>query len=344
MVMMPTNESIAMATRLAEVEALAARGAWTAVSESLALDLAATAANAELFAFYGESLLRLGRPRDAFEWLQPRLEAMARTANHRAWLRTVNLTGAAAFELGRIPEAEQYFATALEHATTLGDHLTSARALNNLALVASTRGDWGTAMNYYTLAMPSYERTASVRGLAECSHNIAATLLESGDLEQAEEWERRAMELARETGNERLRAFTLGGRAEMLLRKRDFTLAIVIGQQGAAAFRALADQSSEAHALRLVGQAQHGLGDLASAEQTLSRAIELATSSAVLRVLGECRLARAQCCLAMDDRAAAKADLLEARAHFLSLGSAEKVKTVDRLLQLVDEQQAGADS
>ena len=330
---MPSGESIAIAERLAAVEALVASGDWAEVQRSLASDIANIATNAELCATYGEALLRLGRPRDAFEWLQPRLDSIARTANWRAWLRTVNLTGAAAFELGRIPEAERYFSTALESATAMGDHLTGARALNNLALVASTRGDWGTAMNYYTLALPSYERTASVRGLAECSHNIAATALESGDLDLAEEWERRAMELARETGNERLRAFTLGGRAEILLRRRDFSLAIVIGRQGAALFRELGDQSSEAHALRLVGQAELGLGDPATAERTLSRAVALAAESSVLRVLGECLLARAHCFIAMSDPVSARDDLQQARAHFSALGSTEKVRGVDRLQQ-----------
>lgn len=330
---MPGGESIALAQRLADAEALAASGQWVELQQALAMDIAAVAANAELSVLYGESLLRLGRPRDAFEWMEPRVHSIARTANWRAWLRAVNLAGAAAFELGRIPEAEQLFSTALESANAFGDHLTGARALNNLALVASTRGDWTAAMKYYMLALPSYERTASLRGIAECSHNIAATALESGDLDSAEEWERRAFELALETRNERLRAFTLGGRAEMLLRKRDFHLAIVIGRQGAALFRELADQSSEAHALRLVGQAQLGLGDLSAAEQTLSQAVELATASSVRRVLGECRLARAHCFIALADVKSAREDLVQAREHFVSLGSAEKVRGVDKLLE-----------
>jgi MalT-like TPR region len=338
-----SGQSLAIAARLADVEARAARGEWAAIRDSLADD-AAVADNAELFAFRGEALLRLGEPREALAWLQPRLSHFSRQANHRAWRRTVNLAGAAAFELGLIDDAEEFFVTALDHATRVGDHLTGARALNNLALVASTRGEWPVAMNYYTMAMPAYERTGSVRGVAECSHNIAATLLEAGALDEAEEWERRAMELAQETGNERLRGFALGGRAEMSLRRQDWSLAIVLGEQAAATFRPLGDLSSEAHALRLVGQAKLGSGNLDEAWATLTRAIELAAQSKVLRVLAESRLARARCSLARRDTDRARPDLVAALEGFGILGAREKATAVEHLLVQVDSGAFGAEA
>ncbi len=329
---MPTGESLAIATRLAEVEAMVTRGAWSDIRDTLAAGPATVASSVELSAFYGEALLRLGQPRDTFAWLRPRLDGFAKSANVRAWMRTVNLAGAAAFELGQIDDAEQLFQIALESSNRTGDHLTGGRALNNLALVASMRCDWAAAMRYYTLAMPAYERSASVRGLAECSHNIAATLLESGDLEQAEEWERRAMELAQETGNERLRAFALGGRTEILLRRRDFALSIAIGQQAVAAFRELHDQSSEAHALRLIGQAEHAQGRLDAAMETLTSAIALAESSSVIRIVAECHLARARLYIDLQRDDAARNDLEAALRDFSALGSQAKQLEVARIL------------
>lgn len=337
MIDMPTGESLAIATRIAAMEAHAARNAWADVHASLDTQLSVVGQNVELSAYYAEALMRLGRPREAFDWLERRLDGFAGSANTRASLRAVNLAGAAAFELGRIAEAQALFHTALERATQFGDHLTVGRALNNLALVASSHGDWSAAMNYYTLAMPAYERTASVRGLAECSHNIAATLLEAGDLERAEEWERRAMDLALETGNERLRGFTLGGRAEVMLRKGDFALSIAFGRQAIAAFRAVRDVSSEAHALRLIGQAQHAQGELDSALESLSIGITLASESAVVRVLAECELARARLYAQLDRPDLARADLVEALRHFTALGSEAKEREAARLLATLPE-------
>lgn len=328
----PAGRAIALATWLAKLDSLAAAGAWTDVRSSLEGDLSSVADSAELIMLYGESLLRLGHPREAFEWLAPRLDAMASAANRRAWLRSVNLIGAAAFELGRIAEAERFFQQAHESAVDADDHLTGARALNNLALVASTRGDWSTAMRYYQLAIPSYERVASVRGIAECYHNIAATLIESGDLDEADDWDRKAMELARETSNDRLWAFALGGRAEVRLRKRDAALALALATRAASAFRELNDRASEAHALRLVGEAQHEQGQTRDAIETLTTAMALAKESAVLRVFGECLLARARCLLSLSDDAAAALDLADAQRHFLALGASEKVRTALRLL------------
>lgn len=329
----PTGRSLAIASWLTEVETLTARGAWTEARASLERDMASLSEHAELCALYGETLLRLGMPLDAFEWLEPRVHAMAAAANRRAWIRILNLTGAAAFELGRIDVAAHHFELAREHATAAGDFLTSARALNNLALVASTRGDWARAMQYYALAMPTYERAASVRGIAECCHNIAVTLIEAGNLEEAEEWDRRAMEFARETGNDRLRAFALGGRAEVRVRKHDYQMASVLATRAADAFRALHDMASEAHALRLHGQAQHGQREHREALETLTSAIELAKTSSVRRILGECRLARARCLLELSDRSAARADLIDALGDFDALGASDKRQQVLRLLE-----------
>lgn len=330
---LPTGRSLAIASRLAEVEALTARGAWSDARALLERDGDSLAEHAELCALYGETLLRLGLPQLSLDWLEPHTRTMAQRANRRAWIRMLNLTGAAAFELGRIDVAEQYFASARQHATADGDFLTSARALNNLALVASTRGDRSRAMQYYALAVPTYERAASVRGVAECCHNIAVTLIESGNLDEAEEWDRRAMAFAREMGNDRLLAYALGGRAEVRLLKEDYDLARVLASRAADAFRALQDVASEAHALRLYGQALHGQQAYTPALETLSSAIALAQDSAVRRIVGECRLARARCLIDLGDKAAAHADLVAALEDFAALGASDKQQQVRRLLR-----------
>jgi tetratricopeptide (TPR) repeat protein len=325
-----------MATWLADVEALMARAAWAEARASLERDLAAVADSAELCALYGECLLRLGLPTDALQWLEPRLQTLAGAANRRAFVRVVNLSGAAAFELGRIDDAAVYFELARDRALSAGDHLTVARALNNLALVASTRGQWSTAMQYYMQAIPSYERLGSERGVVESYHNVAATLTEAGDLEEAEEWYRRAMALARDLGVDRLRAFVLAGRAEVRLRQRDFDMARVIGLQAARAFELLEDRSSQAHALGVVGQAQHGAaGEHAEgirlALDTLSTAVALGRESAVMRVLADCLVARARCLQALGERDTALADLDEAQRGFATLGASDRVRLVDAL-------------
>lgn len=326
-----------MAAWLADVEALMARAAWGEARQSLERDLDEVATNAELTALYGESLLRVGDARAAIGWLEPRLSTLANSPNRRAFLRIVNLAGAAAFELGRIDDAALFFEVAHERATAVGDHLTSARARNNLALVASTRGQWVTALQQYMLAIPFYERAGSTRGIAECYHNIAATLIESGDLDEAEEWHRRAMTLAVEMGNDRLRAFILGGRAEVSLRKRDYVMAAVLGRQAARVFHDLGDRSSEAHALGVVGQAEQGMADAngpqrsAVASETLTQAIALGREAGVLRVLADLLLARARLAARVPG-AAVRADLLEARAAYVTLGSTDKVAIVDQLL------------
>jgi tetratricopeptide (TPR) repeat protein len=334
----PTDRALAMVNWLADVEALMARAAWRDARQSLERDLDAVGESAELTALYGEVLLRLGLPRDALRWLEPRLQRIAQSANRRAFVKVVNLSGAASFELGSIDDAALFFDLARDRALAVGDHLTVARALNNLALVASTRGQWRTAMQYYMLAIPSYERVGDLRGIAECHHNVAATLIESGDLDQAEEWHRRAIGLAIEIGNARLRAFVIAGRAEVRLRKRDHDMALVLARQAAQAFRELSDPSSEAHALGVAGQAELGQASvegehaIARALDTLAHAVSLAEQSGVTRVLAECLLASARALVAANRANDARTDLRRARSAFESLGTTAKVYIVDSLL------------
>jgi tetratricopeptide (TPR) repeat protein len=334
------DRAIALASWLAEVELATGGGEWATARAALERDLDAAAANAGLAALYGEVLLRLGHPREASEWLEARLVALAGSANRRALIRMVNLAGAAAFETGRIDAAARCFAAARERAAALADHLTEARALNNLALVASTRGDWGTAMEHYRQAIPAYERLGALRGVAECAHNIATTLLESGDLEAAEEWQRRGIELAAAIEAPALRAHLMSGRAELRLRRADPGMALALAQRAAQDFHALADRASEAHAHGIAGQAAHALrrerGEARplapEVREALDRAVTLASESGVARIVGECRLARARVLLDVSAFDEAVHDLREARAAFTTLGAPAKQRLVDGLL------------
>jgi tetratricopeptide (TPR) repeat protein len=327
-----TERALSISHRLSVIESMAIRGAWSDVRTSASEDLVTTGASPELLALYGESLLRCGAPREASEWFAATLDVAARSANRSAWRRSVNLAGAAAFEIGRVDEAETFFSLALELAESAHDSLLSARATNNLALVASSRAEWDAALAYYNVALAVYQRVGSVRGLAECYHNIATTMLDAGDLDGAEDAERRAIEYARDTEHPRLHAFTLAGRAEVLLRKGDAEFAQVLAEQSARSFRTLRDDAWEAHALRIVGLSQLQRGEAAGAVETTARAVSLSQSGAVARVSGDCHFALAQCQLATADKENARGNLVAAAAVFAQIGASDKLRQVQDTL------------
>lgn len=331
---MQTSHSISV--RLTAIESMVSRDAWHEVRAALEADPAVTASNPEFIAWYGESLLRCGAPRDAVRWFDAHLATATGTANVRAWMRAVNLAGAAAFETGNVSQAEDYFALAAELGGSRGDPLVAARALNNLALVASSRGEWETAHAYYGLALAAYQRAGSTRGLAEAYHNMATTLIEAGQLERASEAGRQALEYGQRVEEPRLHAYLKANRAEVLVRLGDAVLAARVAERAAREFRAIDDQAGEAHALRIVGLSKLSEGALAEADALLERATSLAQASGVLRIEAECRSAWAQCGIASGDSARARKHLLAAAVAYRRLGAGQKLQAVMASIALVD--------
>src|SRR3954469_9142300 len=152
---------------------LARAGAWSAVVALLEPMAPFTVSSGDLRVLYAEALMRVGRERDACEWLRtivPPLLASGDRPNHR---RALNLLGVGSFFLGDLDEASGAFNAALDLAAEEDDLLLIARTTNNLGMIANLRGAHESALGHYRLAVPAYQRLGQRRGLAESYHNIA---------------------------------------------------------------------------------------------------------------------------------------------------------------------------
>jgi len=312
---------------IATARAKAAAGAWPDVIRMLA-DASATPAP-EAVVLLSEAYLRTGQPRAAEEWLRPRLEGVDRGGDRSAGRRALNLYGVAAFELGHLEDAEGAFSRALELARTDGDDLLIARAMNNLGQIANVRGAHESALTSYQLALPVYQRLGNQRGLAETYHNMAITYRDLGQLQRADECERRTMEYARELPHPRLVALAQAGRAEATLQSGDAALALAGARRAAEEFAGLGDPAGEADAWRIQGLAAASLGRYPEALEAVRKAITLADRHMNPVIEGEARRALAEIALLSGDGVTARrevdlaAKLLE-RAG--AKGAAERVR------------------
>jgi tetratricopeptide (TPR) repeat protein len=274
----PFSPSQSQADReLASVRALTSAGAWEDALAPLGEMVATGVPSGELALLYGETLMRTGRERLAREWLE-QVEPTLAVADRAAHRQVFNLIGVACFALGDLDEAASALSEALDLASQNDDLLLLARASNNLGAIANMQGKHETALGHYRLAVPAYQRVGQARGIAEGYHNLAITFRDLGELDEADENERRAIEYATDGEVPRLAAMGRIGRAEIALRRGDARLAEMTARLAAEELERLGDPWHEADAHRVVGVASGTQGHLTDALGAFDRALSIARS------------------------------------------------------------------
>ncbi|MDQ3697708.1 MAG: tetratricopeptide repeat protein, partial [Gemmatimonadota bacterium] len=238
----------------------ASAGEWSSLRSLLNGREETVSRRPELAFLLAEAELRLGDPRTAIPRLGAVLVSLERNGDNAALRRALNLLGAAYFETGDLASAEAAFGRALDLAHAERDDLLIARATNNLGAIANVHGEHERALAHYQLAVPAYQRLGNVLGLAESYHNMAITFRDARRYDSADEYERRAIEFAREGGSARLQAMAQVGRAELCLLRGDAHLADVGARRAALEYAAIPDPVGEADALRLAGAARLAAG------------------------------------------------------------------------------------
>jgi tetratricopeptide (TPR) repeat protein len=307
------------------IRMLTIAGAWEEALGPLTELIGSGPPSGELALLYGETLLRTGRERMAIDWLRQTEPGLAtdRTAHRQVF----NMIGVACFALGELDDAANAFSEALDLASQSEDLLLLARVSNNLGTIANMRGQHEEALGHYRLAIPAYQRIGQVRGLAESYHNLAITYRDLGDLEQADENERRAIEYAADAEVPRVAAIGRIGRAEIALRRNDARLAETTARMAAEELSRLGDPWQEADAQRVVGVAAGMQGHLDDALAAFERALDIARARG--HSLNEADTLR--------DRALV---LLRQRAQDLGLADARKAIEIFRKLGATGEYEA----
>jgi tetratricopeptide (TPR) repeat protein len=307
-------------------------GAWAEVLTLLAPHADGVAPSGEFAVLYGEALTRLGREREAYDWLrsvEPELAADDDPGHHRGAL---NILGVASFAIGRLDEANGAFGRVLELATQADDALLLARASNNLGTIANLQGEYEGALSHYRLALPSYQRLGQSRGLAETYHNMAITFRDLGELEQADEQECRAIEYASDGIAPRVAAMGRVGRAEIALRRGDAPLAEMTARLAAQELMRLGDPLNEADARRLVGAACTEQQKYFDALEAFDHALAIAKTRGHALNEAETLRDRVQVRMGQGERALAIADAKAAIAIFTKLGAVTECEALEQRL------------
>jgi tetratricopeptide (TPR) repeat protein len=320
---------------LAEALALADSGAWQDVLALLAPRVTNAGCDGECAVLYGEALMRTGEERKALAWLRETEPRLAQDGERPAQRRVVNMIGAACLAIGELDEANAAFVTALELASQAEDLLVLARATNNIGAIANLQGNRERALSHYRIALPTFQRLGQRRGLASSYHNIAITLRDLGELEEADENERHAIEYATDGGVPRLAAMGRVGRAEIALRRGDSQLAEMTAHLAAEELMRLGDPQNEADARRLVGAACAAQQKYPDALEAFDRALGIAHARGHALNEAETLRDRVQVHVSLGDTALAIADAEAAIAIFTKLGATAEREVLEVRLALL---------
>ena len=314
---------------LTRARELATAGAW---AEALVSLEERTKWSPDAIVLRGESLMRVGREREALEWLRQREDDLARGGDRAALRRAVNMIGAAALATGELEVAVGSFGRALDLAAASDDQLILARATNNLGAIANLQGRHDEALAHYRVSLPAFQRIGQRRGLAASYHNMAITYRDLGELDEADEHERRAIEYAEDGIAPRLAAMGLVGRAEIALRRGDARLAEVSARRAVTDLALLNDPLNEGDAWRLVGVACAAQRRDDEAFSAFARALALARMHGHTLNEAECLRDQAEAQFARRLQTAAVADATAALKLFTGLGAVGETRRLDLLL------------
>lgn len=306
---------------LLTARAAALSGAWGEVRSSLEQDMIVTARDGVRSMLLGEAYLRTGDPRSASRWLDTASPLLDRAGDRPSRRKVVNMQGAAAFSLGALDIAAERFGEALALSLRDDDALLTARATNNLGAIAALHGSADGAIASYQLAIPAYQRLGNQRGLAESWHNLAIAYRMRGDLNAADDAERRAIEFATEAADVRLTAMAQVGRAEIALRRGDPLWSRATLSRALLIFSQLPDFLLEADALWLFADACDQAGLQAESDAALDRSLTLARGHGHRLQEAQALQTQAQILARRGEIARALAIGMQAREAFSQLGS-----------------------
>jgi tetratricopeptide (TPR) repeat protein len=299
-----------------EAQRLAAAESWPAVAALLAPFASGALLDGEIALLYAEALWRSGEQRAVLAWLPTVIVMLVADGNRAGQRRAVNMLGAASLAVGQLDAATSSFSEALELA------------------IANLRGDRELALWHYRIALPTLQRLGDKRRIAESYHNIAITCRDLGELEEADDHERRAIDYATDAATPRVVAMARIGRAEIALRRGDAPFAEMSASVAAGELATLGDPLNEADALRLMGAARSTQGQADRALEAFDRALSLADSRGHTLNRAEILRDRAGAWSVKGEGSRAREDVQAAMTLFSSLGARHEVEQLERRLAL----------
>jgi len=257
-----------------------------------AVEQAATTGEAKLEA---EALRRLAvlhhhrnEPELARE-LATRSFAIAREASDTVLAgEALNVLAGFAFESGSIEEARVQYLGAIELAGS--DPALRGRIEQNLGILANIQGDHTRALGHYRRSLEAFESSGDEKGCAIAYHNLGMISSDRQLWDDADQYFRLSLAIARSAGDVHLEGLCLLNHAEVHIARQRYEEARTGAEAALSIFDRLGARLDKADAYKVVGVVYRETGRFALAEARLRAAAEQAAATG--SVLSEAEASR----------------------------------------------------
>ncbi len=192
----------------------------------------------------GVLLRRVGRVREAVDAYVEAIGVFRKTGARRQEARAKNALAYAMFVQGRYEDAIALALESIRIDLSIGGRFQLAKTLTNIGHSYARLGDIPRALAYLKRARDAHERYGDQDGRADTCLVTAEVLLELGEVEEAEDYHREALQLTRVTGNAYDITHSAVVGAALARYRRDAAIAV---QQSVAARRSAEQQALVAY-------------------------------------------------------------------------------------------------
>lgn len=251
------------------------------VTEALALTDAGTDPElvANLLSLRGHAYAELGQLSASTEAYEAALDIVEKyeITDPRLRSRILISLGTVYRRTGRTTKAIAAYEPALAMASRSSELLLAARGFMGIAVTHYDSGELDTAINYYRRALDLFQRVADIDFELNTLQSIATIQFEAGDFAKAKESGERAMKRALEVGNAHWAGVAEVVLARIALREGRSQDALRMAKHAEQFLREAGDRIQQADALGAIGAAYESLGLVDDADRAYRASIDLYT-------------------------------------------------------------------
>jgi tetratricopeptide (TPR) repeat protein len=216
-------------------------------------------------------------PNLARELCQRSYEIALEIGNHVLAAEALNALAGFEFESGSMEAAREKFNRALDLGGSSAE--LRARIEQNLGILANIHGALAEAMVHYQQSLKAFESTGDDRGCAISYHNLGMVSADRERWDDADQYFRVTLEIARSISDLHLQGLALLNQAEVHLARRDYEQARQNAETALGIFEQLGSKLDKTDAYKMIGRAYREAGRYPLAESRLRSAAELAVST-----------------------------------------------------------------